>query len=89
MTHRPALAALAVTAAFVAVTACAAEKSYDEKITDCHKAVVAQADDDPTRPAACEDIKDKDYSTILLYEAAGEAGLIDENGNITIDGGTP
>ncbi|MEV5383014.1 hypothetical protein [Streptomyces sp. NPDC052721] len=57
--------------------------TYDDVMKDCQKALAAQYKTDREgKPAACKDVKDDDYSALVLQAAADHLGWTDENGDI-------
>lgn len=57
-------------------------KSYDEIVTDCAATLKERPEGDAAKPDACEDVKDKDYETLVLSEAIDDLGWVDDEGNI-------
>ena len=68
-------------ACLLAGSATACVKSYDEIVTDCYTALKERPEDDPSKPDACEGIKDKDYEELVLSEAIEDLGWTDDEGN--------
>lgn len=78
MPHRPyhrALTALVLAAAAaLGLAGCA---SYDDHVKDCMAAVKAREDGDTSKPEACKEVKEDDYTTIVMHQVLVDEGLDD------------
>lgn len=85
MTGRTRTLALTATAVVLAITAVAVwlivRPTYDDKVSACLKAIRAEWGDGTkladNRPADCADIKEDDYTKILVVVAADKSGVSD------------
>ncbi|MCX4993836.1 hypothetical protein [Streptomyces longwoodensis] len=56
--------------------------SYDDVVKDCQKALVAQSKaGEKGKPGACKDVKDDDYTALVMSNAINDLGWTDEDGN--------
>jgi hypothetical protein len=62
-------------------TGCSSEKSYDDTVTDCVTALKDRPDGDKAKPDACADVKDDDYTALLMSQVLDDNGWTDENGD--------
>ncbi|MFG2277531.1 hypothetical protein ACGFNQ_02435 [Streptomyces asoensis] len=59
-----------------------AQPSYDDIVKDCQTALAAQSKaGGKGKPDACKDVKEDDYSALVLSNAIGDLGWTDEDGN--------
>jgi hypothetical protein len=73
--------ALLATTLLLAGAAVGCSKSYDDTVNDCTKALAAQFEEDGKgKPDACKDVKEDDYSAILMNQIMGDQGWLDEDG---------
>ncbi|MFD9443379.1 hypothetical protein [Streptomyces sp. NPDC060001] len=81
--RRPVLAVITlVVAAGIAATIWAFTRpTYGDTVTSCQKALAAQFKaDGKGKPDACQDVKEDDYSAILMNQIMGDEGWLDEDG---------
>lgn len=58
------------------------QPSYDDIVKGCEKALAAQMKaDGHGKPAACKDVKNDDYPTLVANAAIGHLGWTDSDGN--------
>ena len=58
-----------------------AQPSYDDIVKDCMRAVEERADGDKSKPAACDELKEKDYDAVILNHVIDDLGWTDDEGN--------
>ncbi|MGW2520486.1 hypothetical protein ACWC09_26425 [Streptomyces sp. NPDC001617] len=56
-------------------------KSYDDKVSDCAKALKEQAGGNTSKPAACKGVKDDDYTALVFSKTLDDNGWRDANGD--------
>lgn len=79
MRHTTTLLACLLLAAGAA--GCSSGKSYDDTVKGCVTALKARADGDKTKPDACKDVKDDDYTALVMSQVLDDNGWTDENGD--------
>ena len=79
--HRTTLL-LAVLLLAGATAGCSSDKSYDETVKDCTAALAKRADGDKAKPDACKDVKDDDYTALLMSQVLDDNGWVDETGGV-------
>lgn len=55
-------------------------KSYEDTVADCTTALKERPDGDKGKPDACKDVKEDDYSALLMSQTIDDLGWTDENG---------
>jgi hypothetical protein len=65
-----------------AAAGCSSEKSYDDTVKDCVTALKDRPDGDKAKPTACADVKDDDYTALLMSQVLDDNGWTDENGDV-------
>ncbi len=68
-----------------AAVGCSSEKSYDDTVKDCVTALKERAAGDKDKPSACEGVKDKDYTALVMSQVLDDNGWTDENGDVDMD----
>jgi hypothetical protein len=63
-----------------ATAGCSSEKSYDDTVADCVQALKDRAEGSKDKPDACQDVKDDDYTALLMSQVLDDNGWTDENG---------
>jgi hypothetical protein len=61
------------------------QPSYDDIVKDCTRAIEAQAEGDTSKPEACEDVKDDDYTLIRMHSVLKKDGWFNEDGGVNRD----
>ena len=75
------IAALVITAGAAVTVWLIVRSTYDDTVKDCQKALAAQFKaDGKGKPGACRDLKEDDYSAILMNQIMGDEGWLDEDG---------
>ncbi|OQR65971.1 hypothetical protein B6E66_01255 [Streptomyces maremycinicus] len=75
-------AAVAIAVGITGTVIWLVQPSYDDVVKDCQEALVAQSEaGGKGKPDACKDVKDDDYSALVLNNAIGDLGWTDEDGN--------
>ncbi|WP_432077861.1 hypothetical protein [Streptomyces sp. YPW6] len=74
--------ALATAVAALSLTACGA--SYDETVGACRKELTERSEHATGKPDVCKDVKEDDYSRLVIVVAAEKEGWLDENGDVDI-----
>lgn len=69
-------------ALLLAGTVVGCSKSYDETVEDCISALKERPKGDTGKPDACKDVKDEDYTAIVMGQVLDENGWVDENGDV-------
>lgn len=64
---------------------CSSDKSYNDIVKDCVTALKDQPSDDATKPDACKDVKDDDYTALVMSRVLDDNGWVDENGDVDMD----
>ncbi|MEU9273065.1 hypothetical protein AB0E04_48000 [Streptomyces sp. NPDC048251] len=64
------------------VAGCSSEKSYDDTVAACVTALKDRADGDKAKPDACKDVKDDDYTALLMSQVLDDNGWVDETGGV-------
>ncbi len=64
-----------------AAVGCTSEKSYNDTVKDCVTALKERAAGDKDKPSACEGVKDKDYTALVMSQVLDDNGWTDENGD--------
>ncbi|MDX2520575.1 MULTISPECIES: hypothetical protein [Streptomyces] len=66
----------------LASAAVGCSKPYEDTVADCAAALKDRPKDDGGKPDACEDVKEDDYSALLMSQTIDDLGWIDENGEV-------
>jgi hypothetical protein len=75
-------AALAVTGGLVGTVVWLSQPSYNDVVKDCQTALAAQMEaGGEGRPSECRDVKEDDYSAILMNQIMDDNGWLDGNGD--------
>ncbi|MGC5534193.1 hypothetical protein [Streptomyces sp. SR-10] len=82
MKIRIATAFAAATVAVATLTACGA--SYDETVGACRKELTERSEHATGKPDACKDVKEDDFTKLVVVVAAEKEGWLDENGDVDI-----
>ncbi|MCX5522218.1 hypothetical protein OG342_04960 [Streptomyces bobili] len=64
----------------LAAVGCSSEKSYDDTVADCVQALKDRAEGSKDKPDACKDVKEDDYTALLMSQVLDDNGWTDENG---------
>jgi hypothetical protein len=72
-------------ACLLALAGCSSGKSYDDAVEDCVAALKARPEGDKAKPNACEDVKEDDYTTIVMGLTLDDMGVVDDDGNVDMD----
>lgn len=69
-------------ACLLALAGCSSGPSYDDVVEDCVAALKARPEGDKAKPKACKDVKEDDYSTIVMGMTLDDMGVVDDDGNV-------
>ncbi|MEV6782732.1 hypothetical protein [Streptomyces sp. NPDC051098] len=58
------------------------DPSYDEITDDCYAALKERAEGDKEKPGECKEVKEDDYTAMVMSIVADDPGWIDENGDV-------
>lgn len=64
-----------------AAVGCSSEKSYEEITAGCVAALKDRPSGDKAKPAACDGVKDDDYTALVMGQVLEGEGWVDENGD--------
>ncbi|MHC3455931.1 hypothetical protein [Streptomyces prasinus] len=80
--RRTTTAILAVLLCATAAAGCSSEKSYDDTVKDCITALKDRPEGSKEKPGSCEDVKEDDYTALLMSQVLDDNGWVDENGDV-------
>ncbi|MEV8432010.1 hypothetical protein [Streptomyces chartreusis] len=55
--------------------------TYDDIVNDCIAALKDRPEGDKDKPTACKDVKEDDYTALLVSQVIRDEGWTDEEGN--------
>ncbi|WP_435610047.1 hypothetical protein [Streptomyces sp. C10-9-1] len=60
-------------------------QSYEDTVNGCVAALKDRAEDATGRPAACDGVKDDDYTALTISQHLKDGGWVDENGDVDME----
>jgi hypothetical protein len=66
----------------LAGAAAGCSQSYDDTVNDCITALKERAEGEKAKPDACKDVKEDDYTALLMSQVLDDNGWTDENGDV-------
>ncbi|MFE8961755.1 hypothetical protein [Streptomyces iakyrus] len=61
------------------------QPTYDDIVKDCIHAIEEQVEGDKSKPDACQDVKDDDYTLIRMHTVLKKDGWFNEDGGVNRD----